>query len=140
MHDAIKALSGRSPGFKSAILFVFTVCLLFVAPLGAANNILLIIADDFGVDSHGLYGIGSSTAPTPTIDSLAAQGIRFDRAWSNPVCSPTRATIITGRYSFRTGVGWPINSSQDPPLPASEYTVADALGSLGYSTVALGWQ
>ncbi len=40
-----------------------------------AGNVLLIIADDFGVDSHGLYGIGSSTAPTPTIDSLASEGV-----------------------------------------------------------------
>ena len=69
----------------------------------AKGNVLLIIADDWGVDSHGLYGIGSSTAPTPTIDSLATNGVRFLRAWSNPVCSPTRATLLTGRYSFRTG-------------------------------------
>ena len=100
-----------------------------------ANNILLIIADDLGVDSHGLYGIGSSVAPTPTIDSLAVQGIRFDRAWSNPVCSPTRATILTGRYSFRTGVGSPVKNHS---ITGTEYSVADALKSLGYSTAQIG--
>ena len=104
-------------------------------PSYARNNILLIIADDFGVDSHGLYGIGSSTAPTPTIDSLADLGVRFDRAWSNPICSPTRATILTGRYSFRTGIG---QANGKDWIDPNEYTVADALRVLGYSTALIG--
>jgi arylsulfatase A-like enzyme len=114
---------------------IFLVAFMFSSSTYASDNILLIIADDFGVDAHGLYGVGSTTAPTPTIDALAAQGIRFDRAWSNPVCAPTRATILTGRYSFRTGVGF---ASGNNTINPAEYTVADALGALGYSTALFG--
>ncbi len=106
------------------------------SPQAKGGNVLLIIADDFGVDSHGLYGIGSSTAPTPTIDGLAAEGVRFLRAWSNPLCSPTRATLLTGRYSFRTGVGFPTSESRQIGL--SEFTLPQALSQLGYSSAAIG--
>jgi len=102
----------------------------------AQENILLIIADDFGVDSHGIYGIGSSTAPTPTIDGLATEGVRFLQAWSNPLCSPTRATLLTGRYSFRTGVGFPTSESRQIGL--HEFTLPQALSQLGYSSAAIG--
>lgn len=101
----------------------------------AQGNILLIIADDFGADSHGLYGVGSSTAPTPTINSLATDGVQFLRAWSNPVCSPTRATILTGRYGFRTGVGNPAGNNQ---IGLNEFTLPQALSQLGYSTACIG--
>ena len=119
---------------KKKLLILIWVALLS-SPVFAQNNILLIIADDFGVDSHDLYGIGSITPPTPVINSIAARGVRFNRVWSNPVCSPTRATILTGRYSFRTGVGAPYANHQIPP---TEYTVADALGALGYGTAMIG--
>lgn len=134
-HSVIKTLLGRLPEHILTICCIFSATFLFAAPLYASNNILLIIADDFGVDSHGLYGVGSSVAPTPTIDSLAEQGVRFDRVWSNPNCSPTRATILTGRYSFRTGVGDPVQSYTINP---DEYTVADALKAMGYSTAQIG--
>ena len=70
----------------------------------AEQNILLIIADDYGAESSGLYN-NPNAAPTPNIDSLSENGVRFTEAWSQPSCSPTRATILTGRYGFRTGVG-----------------------------------
>src|SRR4051812_1939178 len=79
----------------------------FVAP-AAQQNILLIIADDYGADSSSLYNstnAGASLPPTPNIDSLARSGVVFRHAYANPVCSPTRACLITGRYGFRTGVG-----------------------------------
>ena len=132
---ATKTIFRRFYAHKLVGWSIFSAALLFSAPLYAGNNILLIIADDFGVDSHGLYGVGSSTAPTPTINSIAAQGIRFDQAWTNPNCGATRASILTGRHSFRTGVGsglW--NNMIDP----SEYTVGNALQSLGYSTAVIG--
>jgi arylsulfatase A-like enzyme len=73
----------------------------------ARSNILLIIADDLGNDKVGVYNEGDKlTRPkTPNIDSLAVDGVRFLNAYSNPVCSPTRATMLTGRYAFRTGIG-----------------------------------
>lgn len=68
-------------------------------------NILFIIADDLGVEQLSSFGIGSQPAVTPNLDRLAQQGMSFSNVWSQPICSPTRATLLTGRYGFRTGVG-----------------------------------
>ena len=70
-------------------------------------NILLIIGDDMGVETLRSFGVGADPAATPNLDKLAASGVRFNKYWVQPVCSPTRATMITGRYGFRTGVGRP---------------------------------
>jgi len=68
-------------------------------------NILLIIADDLGVEQLTSFGIGTQPAETPNLDQLARAGMSFVNVWSQPICSPTRATLLTGRYGFRTGVG-----------------------------------
>ena len=70
-----------------------------------APNILLIIGDDIGVEQVSAFGIGPEPARTPNLDALAARGMRFSRVWAQPMCSPTRATLLAGRYGFRTGVG-----------------------------------
>lgn len=72
---------------------------------GAAPNILFILMDDVGLDAIGSYGVGDNAAKTPTLDYLAANGVRFNNAWSHPLCSPTRAAIQTGKRALRTGVG-----------------------------------
>lgn len=71
----------------------------------AQANILIVVADDVGVDMLECYGEGNERPITPVIDGLAQGGLLFRNCWSNPLCSPTRATIQTGRYSFRTGIG-----------------------------------
>lgn len=71
----------------------------------AQRNVILLIADDLGTDYLGFYEDRQDTAATPNIRKLLKRGVRFTNAWSNPVCSATRAGILTGRYSFRTGVG-----------------------------------
>ncbi len=70
----------------------------------SARNILLIIADDLGKDALASYGEGSIKPNTPNLDALAASGLVFTDLWVTPSCAPTRATIITGKYGFRTGV------------------------------------
>ncbi len=70
-------------------------------------NILLVISDDLGLDASSGYSVGIETPVTPTLDALAANGLVFDNAWATPLCSPTRATILTGRYGIRTGVLFP---------------------------------
>ena len=71
----------------------------------AQHNVVLIIADDLGTDYFGFYEDAKDTVAVPHIRSLLSKGIRFQHATANPVCSATRATILTGRYGFRTGVG-----------------------------------
>ena len=71
----------------------------------AKPNVLFIIADDLGVEQLASFKIGSEPAVTPNLDRLARQGMSFSNVWAQPICSPTRATLLTGRYGFRTGVG-----------------------------------
>ena len=73
------------------------------------SNVLLVIADDVGVDMLAAYGVHPDAPPTPTLDALIADGVLFERAYTPPSCSPTRAAILTGRRSFRTGIGKPID-------------------------------
>ena len=71
------------------------------------SNILIIMMDDISNEYIGFVGEGpiEHQPPTPNIDAFASSGIFFENFYTNPVCSPTRATVVTGRYSFRTGVG-----------------------------------
>ncbi|MEM9301840.1 MAG: sulfatase-like hydrolase/transferase [Pseudomonadota bacterium] len=67
-------------------------------------NIVLIVADDLGLDASNQYAVGAAKPSTPVLDRLADDGLVFDNAWSNPSCTPTRAGILTGRYGSRTRV------------------------------------
>jgi arylsulfatase A-like enzyme len=67
-------------------------------------NILLVIADDMGIDASPCYSVGKVKPNMPVIEEMCRSGVVFENVWSNPQCSPTRATILTGRYGFRTGV------------------------------------
>ncbi len=88
------------------------------ADASGASNILLLIGDDMGVEAMASFGVGTAPAETPYLDALARQGIRFTSVWSQPTCSPTRATIMTGEYGFRNGVGAPTGGpGLDGPLP-----------------------
>ena len=84
--------------------------------VAAAPNVLLIIGDDMGVETLASYGLGENSPTTAALDELAREGVRFTNVWSQPACSPTRATMITGRYGFRTGIGRAL--SNGPPMPA----------------------
>ena len=67
-------------------------------------NILLIIADDMGIDSTPGFGINSDLPITPTLDSFREKGLSFTNCWAAPQCSPTRAAIMSGKYGIKTGV------------------------------------
>jgi arylsulfatase A len=95
-------------------------------------NVILIMADDVGYEWFGCYG--GKDAKTPNIDALAATGTRFANAFSQPVCTPTRVQIMTGRYNHRNYVCFGY-------LRPSETTFANALKKLGYKTCITGkWQ
>ncbi len=115
-----------------------------LASSAAQQNVLLIIADDYGADSSSLYNStnnGASLPPTPNIVSLAQSGVVFRNAYANPVCSPTRACVISGRHGFRTGIGNVIGGAGNATLPSSEFTLADAFAanpSLNYQLAQFG--
>ena len=107
----------------------------------SAPNFLILIGDDMAVETVGCYGVGSSPASTPRIDSLCNTGMRFDNFWSQPVCSPTRATILTGQYGFRNGVGTPATGPAiDYPLPEDSSGGAPELGTAagGFGAAGMG--
>lgn len=115
-----------------------------VGSLPAPPNILLILADDVGVDQVGCYAVnypGLALDPcTPNLDQLAAGGLRFTNAWSNPVCSPTRAQIMTGKHARYTGIG-NVTLPSDPAFPldgmqVDEPTIASILD--GWATAFVG--
>lgn len=109
--------------------------------LSGKRNVLILIGDDIGVDRSrqylGLTGNDKSDLPaTPTIRKLRQSGIAFNNAWANPVCSPTRAGLLTGRHSFRTGVADFIPSA--PDLPAAETTLPELIASANYVSGLFG--
>lgn len=117
------------------IVFLFCLSWLSSCSANAAfDNILLIIADDVGANASDLYNstnAGAVLPPTPNIDSLVTNGVVFANAYANPVCSPMRACIMTGRHFFRTGVGDAIGGPTSPQLSASEFTLPEAFNASG---------
>src|SRR5437762_4097478 len=104
-------------------------------------NILIIVADDLGYGELSCQG--NPQIPTPNIDSLAKNGIRFTSGYvSGPYCSPTRAALMTGRYQQRFGhefnPGPAQQADSDFGLPLTEKTVADRLKAAGYVTAIVG--
>jgi arylsulfatase A-like enzyme len=105
-------------------------------------NIVVIVADDLGYNDLGFQG--GKEIPTPHLDGLAGGGVRFTNGYvSGPVCSPTRAGLLTGRYQQRFGHEFNLGGNQgegakEIGLPTSETTIADALGKAGYTTALVG--
>lgn len=115
-------------------------CLCTTISTFAQRNVILIIADDLGSDYCGFYENHVDTAKMPNIRRLLARGVRFRNAWSNPLCSPTRAGILTGRYSFRTGVGTAVGGTS-PVLDTAEVTILKLLNKYapgGYAKANIG--
>lgn len=94
---------------------------------GVPANVLILVADDLGVDILSSYGMGAQVPPTPVLDVLASNGVRFVNAYASPVCSPTRACLMTGRYGFRTGVGTVVQPEDTVILPDTEVTIPEML-------------
>jgi len=98
-------------------------------------NILLIIADDMGLDATPGYSLGSTKPNMPNLQSLIDTGIRFNNVWSNPTCTPTRAGILTGKYGFRTNV-----TKVGDVLSTSETSIQKQLdlSNTGYNHAVIG--
>ncbi len=104
-------------------------------------NVIVFLSDDVGYGEYGFQG--NTEIPTPHIDSIARNGVRFTQGYvSGPYCSPMRAGLMTGRYQTRFGhefnSGGPAGGQQRFGLPLAEKTMADRLKALGYATCAIG--
>jgi arylsulfatase A-like enzyme len=97
-------------------------------------NIILVLTDDQGYEDVGFNG--STLLKTPQLDKMAEEGVALNRFYVAPVCSPTRAGLLTGRYHYRTGVT-NVGSCGDR-IKEREKTIADVLSSKGYATAIYG--
>ncbi|HMV83650.1 MAG TPA: sulfatase-like hydrolase/transferase [Blastocatellia bacterium] len=113
-----------------------------VSPASAQSarkpNFVFILVDDMGYGD--LSSFGSKDIRTPNIDRLGKEGVKLMQAYSNgPVCTPTRAAFITGRYQQRVGLEWALNANEkDPGLPVEETSIARMLKNNGYTTALIG--
>lgn len=100
----------------------------------ARPNVIVVLTDDQGYGDVGIHGNGNVV--TPHLDRFARKGIRFSRFYVSPVCAPTRASLMTGRYYHRTGV---IHTSRGgAKMHGDELTVAEVLRDAGYATGLFG--
>lgn len=120
------------------------VCLQFVscaAPSSGTSaqaqpHIVLMLADDLGWGDVGFHG---SKIDTPNIDALADRGVRLEQFYVQPVCTPTRGALLTGRYPMRLGLQCGVvRPWAQHGLPLGERTLASALGEAGYATAICG--
>ncbi|MBU6262204.1 MAG: sulfatase-like hydrolase/transferase [Bacteroidetes bacterium] len=97
-------------------------------------NIIYILADDLGIDGLSCYG--ADLYKTPVIDKLAKDGIRYTNAYTAPLCGPSRALILTGRYAFRTGA---VNQDMTGDMsPSVETMMPKILKQAGYTSSMIG--
>jgi len=132
------------------ILPLFSLLAVFLGCANAAEkpNIVIVLADDFGFGDAACNDPEFSKIPTPNIDRLACEGMRFTEAHSSSsVCTPTRYGILTGRYNWRSRLQGAVLGPYAAPLimPADRLTVAGLLKKEGYDTACigkwhLGWQ
>jgi arylsulfatase A-like enzyme len=121
---------------------VASLAAMMIVPASAQQqkpNILFILADNIGYGDIGAYGGGELRgAPTPRIDRLAAEGLRLTQFLVEPACTPSRAALMTGRYSIRSGLSLIAVEGTAISLPATEITMAEMLHEVGYATAMFG--
>jgi arylsulfatase len=115
------------------------VCVLALSNAGAATppNVVIIFADDMGYGDVGCYG--ARDLATPHLDRLAAEGVKFTRFYvSQPVCSASRASLLTGCYANRVSIYGALSPRAQVGLHPQEVTLAEVLKTRGYATAAIG--
>src|SRR6187401_3412452 len=115
---------------KSLCAFAVLIGLAIPAVAADKPNILIVLTDDQGWGDLSVHG--NTNLSTPNVDSLAKDGALFDRFFVCPVCSPTRAEFLTGRYHVRGGVF--STSTGGERLDLDERTIADTFKAAGYAT------
>jgi len=130
------------PGLSAVVIACVLILTCGLLPAGESSarrppNIIFILADDLGWAEPGCYG--NKFNETPNLDRMARQGIRFTEAYAAaPVCSPYRASFLTGQYPARHGILDYLRPNTDTPLSTDHITLAEMLKKNGYATCMIG--
>lgn len=128
------------PIMKTSLPLILVTLLSCISAAAGKPNIVLMMIDDLGAEAIGCYG--GQSYPTPHIDALADRGMKFENAFSMPACMVSRATLLTGRYGFRSNL--PFNDTpwvRENSWGKGEITFANLLKDAGYATGISGkWQ
>ena len=131
-----KLLNLVAAGLVTGAVLAFGVCAPGFAQPAKQPNIVYIVSDDQGWKDVGFHG---SDIKTPTLDALAAGGARLEQFYVQPMCTPTRAALMTGRYPFRYGLQTlVIPTPAKYGMPTDEWLLPQALKEAGYRTVMVG--
>lgn len=124
--------------YSIGLVFSFTTLRAQLPAKAEKPNVILIYADDQGWADLGCYG--ATDLLTPSLDSLAHSGIRFTQFYSaSPICSPSRASMLTGRYPQRAGLPEMASSQEGVEgMPAEQYTMGELFKDAGYATAHIG--
>jgi arylsulfatase A-like enzyme len=110
-----------------------------VAQQSQNPNIVFILADNVGYGDLGSYGGGELRgAPTPRLDQLAREGLRLSQFLVEPACTPSRAALMTGQYSIRSGLSLIAIEGSQYTLPARAFTMGELFKEAGYATAIFG--
>jgi len=122
---------------RTTIRIAVLLALLCAGAQARQPNFVVILTDDQGYGDLGCYG--ATDIRTPEIDRMAAEGMRFTRFLAAaPICTPTRAALMTGAYAVRTGLGTPLHTPDRLGLHPDEITLAELLRDAGYATGCVG--
>ena len=134
--------SGRNCSLRALCWGLMAVTFFASPPINAEEkppNVVFMLADNVGYGDLGPYGGGELRgAPTPNIDRLADEGLRFTQFLVEPACTPSRAALMTGQYSIRSGLSLIIVPGSANTLPAKAFTMGDLFHEAGYATAMYG--
>ena len=120
--------------YKATYKYFFCSLFLMAGALSAGPNIVLVMTDDQGYGDVAIHG--NKWIKTPNMDRIANEGARFERFFVQPVCAPTRAALLSGRYPTRTGVTGVTRGYEN--MRGEEVTIAELLKEAGYATGCFG--